>query len=554
MNRKKFALILLLAGMILLSVFFAHTDARNVVFSKGMGDHAAVTVKRNTYEEKIYPYYSEREDTYYFFLPSALCGNVIYNDSFEPDIIIDHRTLGRFGAFSWEEGKTYTFTYGEDDVRIRFMRSSALPALFITTEEGHTQLLDEDKTHAERGWMDVFEADGSISYSGGLVIHGRGNSTFSTFLKKPYNIELDKAAGILGMERDRDWCLLANAWDYSYMNNKLALDMASGAGFLYVPDAEYADVYMNGKYYGIYLIAEKAEVGEKKISITDLEAKNKRANPGKDPAAAETFDTGNRRGVRLENVPSDITGGYWIEMDYRLGADYTKRIITDSYFETDAGTAFNIRSPRYADEKEVAYISSLTNELEQAVRSEKGVSETGKTWLDYIDLNSWVRWYMVAEIANDPDKGITNTYYYKDADPADPKFYMGPVWDYDNRFGGTTNHSSAEILTGLASGGWIRDLYERPEFREAVRREWKSFFRDYLTKDAPENIGRWHEQIRKSVMMDNVRWFRGTGYPRTWPRGDGNFTDDYDFDEAAEYLKGWIRTRCEFLDGCWSGN
>ena len=161
---------------------------------------------------------------------------------------------------------------------------------------------------------------------------------------------------------------------------------------------------------------------------------------------------------------------------------------------------------------------------------------------------------MVAEIANDPDKGITNTYYYKDADPADPKFYMGPVWDYDNRFGGTTNHSSAEILTGLASGGWIRDLYERPEFREAVRREWNSFFRDYLTKDAPENIGRWHEQIRKSVMMDNVRWFRGTGYPRTWPRGDGNFTDDYDFDEAAEYLKGWIRTRCEFLDGCWSGN
>ena len=59
MNRKTFALVLLLAGMILLCVLFAHIDARNVVFCAGRGEHAAVTVKLNTYEEKIYPSYSE---------------------------------------------------------------------------------------------------------------------------------------------------------------------------------------------------------------------------------------------------------------------------------------------------------------------------------------------------------------------------------------------------------------------------------------------------------------------------------------------------------------
>ena len=128
------------------------------------------------------------------------------------------------------------------------------------------------------------------------MIHGRGNSSFSTFLKKPYNIELNKAAGILGMNRDKDWCLLANAWDYSYMNNKLALDMAAGAGFEYVPDAEYADIYFNGNYYGIYLVAEKAEVSAEKISITDLEKKNERANPRTDMLTAENFDTGTQRG------------------------------------------------------------------------------------------------------------------------------------------------------------------------------------------------------------------------------------------------------------------
>ena len=185
MNKKKLALILLLSVMAVLCVLFVRIDARNMVFCAGRGEHAAVTIKLNAYEEKIYPCYSPQEDTYYFFFPSMLCDHVIYNDSFDADMVIDHRRIGKFGAFTWEEGKTYLFTYGEEDVQVKFMVSSALPALFITTEEGHTRLLDEDKTHTERGWMDAFEADGSISYSGSLTIHGRGNSSFSTFLNLP---------------------------------------------------------------------------------------------------------------------------------------------------------------------------------------------------------------------------------------------------------------------------------------------------------------------------------------------------------------------------------
>ena len=142
MNKKKLALILLLSVMAVLCVLFVRIDARNMVFCAGRGEHAAVTIKLNAYEEKIYPCYSPQEDTYYFFFPSMLCDHVIYNDSFDADMVIDHRRIGKFGAFTWEEGKTYLFTYGEEDVKVKFMVSSALPALFITTEEGHTRLLD----------------------------------------------------------------------------------------------------------------------------------------------------------------------------------------------------------------------------------------------------------------------------------------------------------------------------------------------------------------------------------------------------------------------------
>ena len=79
-----------------------------------------------------------------------------------------------------------------------------------------------------------------------------------------------------------------------------------------------------------------------------------------------------------------------------------------------------------------------------------------------------------------------------------------------------------------------------------------SFFRDYLTNEAPVKIDTWQEQIRKSVEMDNVRWYRGEGYAKYWPHENGKFTSDYDFDEEADFLRNWIRRRREFLDSCWA--
>ena len=211
-----------------------------------------------------------------------------------------------------------------------------------------------------------------------------------------------------------------------------------------------------------------------------------------------------------------------------------------------------IRSPKYADVKEVEYISGLVNEMEQAIRSEDGVSETGKTWLDYIDLDSWVKWYMVSEIAYDPDKGWTSVFFYKDADSVDSHIHMGPVWDFDKEFGGTSDHAEADILTKISPNSWIQDLYDRPQFFEAVCREWKAFFRDHLAEEAPKKIDAWREQIRKSVAMDNILWYRGEGYMAYWPYEDGKFTCIYDFDVETDYLKNWIRRRREFLDTCWA--
>lgn len=558
MNRRLLALILLLAGICAVCFLCVRADGRNVSFCPGKNGPAAVRIRRTPYEETIRPWYSEAEETWYYFLPSCLCGDRIWNDG-DTAVRMDGEAVGS-GGFAWTDGQAYRMTCGGQDYPVKFLASSKLPAVFITTESGLMWRVLADRDFTESGSIRVFEADGQVSCSRGMSIHGRGNSTWFDFDKKPFNIKLDKADSLLGMKRDKDWCLLANAWDYSYMNNKLAFEMAREAGFRYVPGAEYADVYFNGEYGGIYLITEKVEVDRDRLNITSLEGKNQAANPGKDLTAAEKFDTGDTRGVHLEALPEDITGGYLVERDYRLNPDRIYgRKMTVSYFETTGyGSAFSIKSPKEADEAEVQYIRGVMSELEEAIRAEDGTSAGGKHWLEMIDLPSWVRFYMIAEITNDRDKDITNAYYYKDSDRIDRRIYMGPVWDFDCRFGGENigAAASAEVLTELRSeytpypGGWIQHLTRRPEFAEAVRQEWDRCFRSFLEKDGPALIGQWEKQIEKSVRMDVIRYPRGEGYMFQWPGKDG-FTPDYVFEDEVSYLRSWIRRRTDFLDTCW---
>ena len=553
MNRKTLALLLLLAGICAACAVCITAGGKerpkSAVFCRDENSRIAIQIRPNWQSETIRPFYSEAEDLYYFFLPSAVCDRTIANSELKTDLVIDGENTEKI---IWEEGKTYRLSLdGTQDIPVRFMLSSGLPALFFTTDTGSMALLELGKNNIDYGRVQVVEADGKVSYSGKMSVHGRGSSSWYGFAKKAFNFKLDKAAAILGMEKEKDFCLLANAWDYSYMNNKLAFDMAEKAGFRYVPDAEYADVYFDGDYRGIYLVTERIEVDQGRIDITDLEKRNREVNVQKDPAAAETFDTGTRWGVKLENIPADITGGYLIERNFRLDPDYPARSLPPSGFSTDSGSWFEIKSPEYADSREVDYIAALTNEVEEAVRSEDGTSKAGKSYLDYIDLTSFVRSYIIAEIACDTDKDTTNAYYVKDTDTKDPKIHMYPVWDYDNRFGGTEAAASPEVLTRLSENGWSHSLCEKTEFQEAVRTEWGAFFKTCLTGEVPGLLEEWKNQITDSVRMDLIRWPRGEGYPVKWPAGDGAFTDDYSFEDSVSCLKKWLQSRTDYLDTVW---
>ena len=201
MNRRLLALVLLLCGICAVCFLCVRADGRNASFCPGKDGPAAVRIRRTPYEETIRPWYCEAEETWYYFLPSCLCGDRIRNDG-GMALQIDGEEAA---SFAWTEGQAVRMTCGGQEYTVKFLASSKLPAVFITTESGLMWRLLADRDFTETGYIRVFEADGSVSCDRGMSMHGRGNSTWYDFDKKPFNLKLDKAGSLLGMKPDKDW-------------------------------------------------------------------------------------------------------------------------------------------------------------------------------------------------------------------------------------------------------------------------------------------------------------------------------------------------------------
>ena len=512
-----------------------NTNSKSKLYFVMDSDSLTVVVESDDCNELIYPVI--RQGINYYFLPSFVDINSISGDrlSSATDIRIDEDRISSTSNIDVQYGQKYDLSVNGQACEAIFLRADNVASIFLETSTGDMEYVEQEKGNIDVGKLQVIDQNAVCWYSGDFSIAGRGNSTWVAF-KKPYRLELSEKANLFGMGEAKEWVLLANTYDSSYMNNVLAYDMSSYVGIPYTPQTEYVNLYCNGAYWGLYLLSEKVEVGKERINITNLKEANSIANNGMDLSTAQTFDYYNKRGVILENNPEDITGGYLLEINYRSASDVLKdRQYPESWFETSLKTSIDIVSPRYASCEEVDYISELIENMVEAFAADDGFSSEGRYYTEYIDLESWVKWYMASEIPYDLDKGKTSTYMYKDIDNVSNGIYMGPVWDYDLRW-----NEDPQVLTKLNDIGnvqWYSQLYDKPEFYNAIVEYWP-IYKYYLEELAPERIDVWESEIESSVEMDNIRWGR----------------EDYNLADKTDELKEWITLRTEYLDTCWSGD
>ena len=465
---------------------------------------------------------------------------------------------------------------GYDSI-LNFRFATSLPSVYVKTSLTEKSII-KDAQKDTGAHTQITDKNGVIEFEdtiGNSEFKIRGNTT-KDYAKKPFQLKLSSKADILGMGRSKTWILLANYLDQSLLRNSVMYEIGKQLG-MQTSDFISVDLYINGNYYGIYLMCEKVQISSTRLNIHELEKDNDALNSTYNQYATHVTSgdlidsTILTEYSYIEGVinPSDITGGYLVELDN----NYYKNELC--YFVTENGNHYVIKSPEYASREQVEYIARIFVEMEEAIMSDNGYNSLGKHYTDYIDIDSFAAAYIVAELGRNYDAGSSSMYFYKDKDinGETSKIFKGPLWDCDNTLGNIHKNGASS-----AEGYWAKNrsiwagLTKKSEFNQLVTTKLSTAY-DYIFDmiDKGGFIDKETQKLGDSIYMEQKRWgtndyskwplyYDGTHYDRWQSAPVFNFLSVYsqgnneDATTVVGYLCEHIEARINWLAKEWGAN
>ena len=436
-----------------------------------------------------------------------------------------------------------------DDVKVE-LTATNLPIVWIEVRgrtidryqriDARMRIIDNGK--GQLNYADIEKHPGQrIDYEGHVALRYRGNSTFNDSPKKPYSFRtLDgplkyaskQKVRILGMGKDDNWALLAPYSDKSMMRDLLAFEL-SRPWMEYTPRGRYCEVFLDGTYYGIYILCEVVSKGKHRLNL---------GKPGK---------TGDA-----------LTGDYLVEVDYNDDVHYrTKYHPVDSNNNAFADKFIHIqyKSPNYNDLKEVQlrYINNCIDQMEKCLAS-PGYNDPETGYSQYIDVMSFIDYQLAMELGHNIDGYRKSCKLYKRRDGVDRRFKT-VIWDMNLAYGNCKLHN------GWHTDGWIYEsndlLHEAGEpflipfwwtrlnsdetYQAMVRERWAQYRTSTLTDDGVmvliDSLAN-ELTVQGAIDRNSQAWPRWGEY--VWP----NYYLAKDYADEVSFLKRWIRERIAWMD------
>lgn len=403
------------------------------------------------------------------------------------------------------------------------IRSSDCASMFLSSadvQHGRDYVESSpDHSASAKGDLRMLNVEGEPIYDGKLEqIKGRGNSTWQLADKKPYQIKLKKKTDLLESgdvsNKNKTWVLLANAFDGSSMRNMISCSLARDIGVKSSVEFRPVDLYYDGEYRGTYLLTEKVQINAGRVDIANLEEENEEVN--EDEPVTRDVEGLNSYGHPMKYTeglksPSDISGGYLIELDGRYADER-------SWFSvgTQWGPAYFVcKSPEGWTYEEANYLSCYVQDAFDAMANGGRNPRTGKTTGDYIDIDSFTSLYWVNEITKNRDGFMfSSTYAYKDsgASGSDSRLVFGPAWDFDLSLGSLSSPTGEPTSWVTDPTGWytratgIAPLFMRdPLVLKTVnvaRDDVVAASKDYLVAE----LSNQRKAVESSMRLNSVVW------------------------------------------------
>lgn len=427
---------------------------------------------------------------------------------------------------------------------------SALPQLSITLQG--EDIVDEPKVPA---LMKIYE-NGVVTYDGHIGIEYRGSTSQYIFPKKSFSLETWDQSGedldveLLGFPEEEDWILYGPYSDKTLIRNVFVYTLARNLGH-YASRTRFSEVFINGEYLGVYIFMEQIKRDDVRLDLSDL-----------DPD---------------ENGPDEITGGYILKIDKTAGDPvandhtYTELLGFRSNYNVNGNeveyapygpkrgeeTYFLYEEPAWEDisDQQKEYIQNYMHEFETALLDDTDGDFDGEyTFTEFIDLDSFVDFFLVNELAHNADAYRISTYMYKDRGG---KLHMGPVWDFNLSLGNDEQQYRYSPETWIYQYNqnlpndlwlvpfWWERLTEDPLFRDMVKQRWNEL-----------RAGDWNDQALEKLITDLTQPLIDDGAVdrnfKRWlvlgqPVWGNSFVGDT-YEEEVQYMRDWLDQRLEWMD------
>ena len=409
----------------------------------------------------------------------------------------------------------------------------------------------------------------------------RGNWT-TTYDKKPLRIKFDKPQDMLRMNagaKFKNWVLLAEYKDASLLRNKTALsiarDLLQRDGH-YVADAEFVEVFINGEYWGVYLLTEQQQVHPERVNITSVSSDYTGTDIGyfleldgyyynedalhqfrmeyADNAPLIPYDGNDGSGRSIEPL-STIDGGMSIASDINSPAqrDFIASFVNNVY-EIMYAAAYRNEAYRFnADYSAIEKTADLTPQ--EAVEQ-------------VVDIQSLVDTYILNEVVCDADIYYSSFYMTVDfGEGGNKKLTFEAPWDFDSALGlksrcpdGTGFYAAnivPDVNGGPAYGGfetinpWLAVLANADWYQELVKDTWTTAYDDHVFDRALQMITTDAENCKTAFANNYKKWDNIIN--------NGSFASELSAKaaacknetEAIAYLYEWLEARVNFLNEQW---
>lgn len=397
------------------------------------------------------------------------------------------------------------------DEKNEFEELAGMPVLYLNTQNGISITSREEYVRTE---VKLSNAEGYNFGATSARVRGRGNSTWLHFDKKPYRLKFDEKVDLLGMGANKDWVLLANAFDETMMRNYIAFSLGHEFGLEYTTEFRFVHLFLNGEYRGVYMIAEQIEEGNSRVDVNS--------------SKTGEVDTG----YLIEAIGNNTKEE---EERYFLA----KEVDGKRLYKKQKEFRFYIKSPNEAEctDAQLAFIEDYVDRVNEAI-----FKKDWETICALVDVDSMAKMFLVDQITLNNDMGYCFYLYKKAGD----KLYFGPMWDYDQSCGGSS--WGGTTFSGWKTGTthtWYTSLIEIPEFQKLVQKIYKEH--SVFIRNLPVMVTDVIEENAEDFAMNNLLWSDLFGDPKKWRRVD-ELVGLHTYEEHVEYLLTWMLKRIIWLE------